>query len=94
MNPRPLEVELALLKGWQVVPAGGKLTGDPGEKDLFPFESTIPPSRTIAESNLSLSRTLASGRLRFTLDVTSERKGHGQLAEALVNMPPDLGLPL
>ena len=74
-----LEYRLVLPEGWIATPDGGRLEAAPGEKAVQDFVLCIP------ESQATQYR-----RQPFTLDATIDGKHLGQLAEAVVDLRPEL----
>ena len=79
--PRPatLEYSLVLPEGWSARPDRGRLIAEPGEKKVADFVLQVPSS----QSTLYRRQALA-------LDATIDGKHLGQLAEAVVDLRPEL----
>ena len=74
-----LEYRLVLPDGWTADPDAGTITAAPGEKKIQNFTLRI-----------SASQPTTYRRQAFTLDATIDGKHMGQLAEAVVDLRPDL----
>ncbi len=74
-----LEYRLILPDNWSAVPDSGRLTAQPGEKVIQDFVLRVPSSQSTHYR-----------RQAFTLDATIDGKYWGQLAEAVVDMRPEL----
>jgi glyoxylase-like metal-dependent hydrolase (beta-lactamase superfamily II) len=74
-----LEYRLVLPSGWSAEPDSGSLTAAVGEKVVHDFVLRIPASQSATYR-----------RQAFTLDATINGKHVGELAEAVVDLRPDL----
>ena len=74
-----LEYELVLPDGWEAQPAKGSVTAEPGKKEIVDFILRIPSDQATTYR-----------RQTFALDATIDGVYRGQLAEAVVDMRPEL----
>ena len=74
-----LEYRLVLPQGWSASPDNGRLTAAPGEKAVVDFILQVPDTQPTHYR-----------RQAFTLDATINGKYMGQLAEAVVDLRPEL----
>ncbi len=77
--PSTLEYELVLPDGWEARPSCGTVTADPGKKEIVDFLLRVPPDQATAYR-----------RQPIALDATLDGVHRGQLAEAVVDMRPEL----
>jgi glyoxylase-like metal-dependent hydrolase (beta-lactamase superfamily II) len=78
-DKRTLEWALNLPNGWTAEPASGQIAVEPGDKGVASFVLNVPTTQNTSYR-----------RLPFTLDATIGAKRYGQLAEAVVDLRPDL----
>ena len=78
-QPSTLEYSLVLPAGWSATPDSGQLEAQPGEKAVRDFVLRIPDSQPTQYR-----------RQAFALDATIDGKHLGQLAEAVVDLRPEL----
>lgn len=74
-----LEYRLVLPEGWAAEPKRGTLTAAKGEKKIFDFVLRVPANQSTTYR-----------RQAFTLDATVDGRYLGQLAEAVVDLRPEL----
>ena len=74
-----LEYRLILPEDWSADPESGRITAAPGEKKIVDFTLHIPASQPTTHR-----------RQAFTLDATLDGQYLGQLAEAVVDLRPEL----
>ena len=74
-----LEYELVLPEGWEAQPDRGTVTAEPGKKEIVDFLLSVPEDQSVAYR-----------RQPIALDATLDGVYRGQLAEAVVDMRPDL----
>jgi glyoxylase-like metal-dependent hydrolase (beta-lactamase superfamily II) len=74
-----LEYNLVLPDGWSAKPDSGTITAEPGKKAIKGFTLQIPDNQSTHYR-----------RQAFTLDATVNGKHLGQLAEAVVDLRPEL----
>ena len=74
-----LEYQLVLPDGWIADPDNGRIIAAPGEKKIIDFTLQIP-----------VTQPTTYRRQAFTLDATLDGKHLGQLAEAVVDLRPEL----
>ena len=74
-----LEYRLILPQGWTADPDSGTITAAPGEKKVQDFVLRIPAAQSTTYR-----------RQAFTLDATIDGKHIGQLAEAVVDLRPEI----
>ena len=78
-QPKMLEYRLVLPDGWSAIPNSGQLKAKAGEKVIADFVLSVPPTQSTNYRRQAL-----------TLDVTIDGKYLGQLAEAVVDLRPEL----
>ena len=74
-----LEYELVLPEGWTASPDRGRVTAQVGQKAIVDFELAVPADQSTDYR-----------RQAFTLDATIDGRRLGQLAEAVVDLRPEL----
>lgn len=78
-EPATLEYSLVLPRGWTAAPDHGRMTAAPKEKVVVDFVLRIPDDQSTKYR-----------RQAFTLDATVDGRYMGQLAEAVVDLRPEL----
>ena len=78
-EPKTLEYRLVTPDGWSAIPDSGRLTAEVGEKVIGDFVLSVPATQSTDYRHRAL-----------TLDVTIDGEHFGQLAEAVVDLRPEL----